>query len=311
MPCSVCQHPKRQEIDQALVAGSATLNSLCREHGLSTSALSRHKGHLAVKLHQTGERLQDILQQGCLFWISQALEITQNIARAAEAEGNFKLSLQAVSQGTRLVRIIQKQNLSLDRVLLYDIMTSPQWLTQSSLLPHDPEIMSRSRQSLVNNFSSPCPDAEPGAVPLSPSELALLQKIYASQTANQAASGPPPAPPIPCVKPKQGKKKKQKGKAGFSGNGKEAGKSGKLPGNFDCFDDEDEEYRNLELAKKIALVDLDPLLQDLSLAEEEAVFEHLDECGPLPEGKPISAYLFEQGLLLNRRPAQGLSAPRS
>ena len=44
MSCTICNHPKRQEIDQALLAGSASLNALCKEHGLSTSALTPPPG---------------------------------------------------------------------------------------------------------------------------------------------------------------------------------------------------------------------------------------------------------------------------
>ena len=49
MSCTVCQHPQRQEIDQVLVAGSATLNILSQEHGLSTSALHLHQVLQAVR----------------------------------------------------------------------------------------------------------------------------------------------------------------------------------------------------------------------------------------------------------------------
>lgn len=40
--CSVCDHPQRQNIDMALVAGQ-TLSQLAAVHNLSTSALSRHR----------------------------------------------------------------------------------------------------------------------------------------------------------------------------------------------------------------------------------------------------------------------------
>ena len=141
MSCTICQHPKRQDIDQALIAGSATLAALSQEYGLSTSALHRHKAHLQAKVNRAKDQLQDNLRQGCLFWLSQALEMAMQTAQAAQAEGNGKLVLQALRQGTRLITIILKQDLHLDDRVVYEILASPQWATQASLLPHDPKIM--------------------------------------------------------------------------------------------------------------------------------------------------------------------------
>ena len=67
----------------------------------------------------------DYLQQNCIFWLSQTLEMTLRTAQTAEVEGNGKLLLQAVSQGTRLVNIIMKHDLPLDDRLVYKIITSP------------------------------------------------------------------------------------------------------------------------------------------------------------------------------------------
>ena len=113
MPCTICNHPKRPEIDQALIAGSSTLAALGQEYGLSTSALHRHKAHLLAKVSRAKDQLQDNLRQGCIFWLSQALEMTMQTAKAAQAEGNGKIVLQAVSQD-HLIKIILKQDLHLD-----------------------------------------------------------------------------------------------------------------------------------------------------------------------------------------------------
>ena len=48
MNCSVCNHPERPAIDQALVGG-ATLAAVSKKYNLSTSALDRHKAHLRAR----------------------------------------------------------------------------------------------------------------------------------------------------------------------------------------------------------------------------------------------------------------------
>ena len=174
MSCTICQHPQRQEIDQAL--NRRVRHPGCPRPGysLSTSALHRHKAHLQAKVSRAQGQLQDNLRQGCLFWLSQALEMTMQTAQAAQAEGNGKLVLQALAQGTRLVTIILKQEFQLDDRVVYEILASPQWATQASLLPHDPDIMSMSRQSLSGALSSPCPDDPP------PSPSSFSRKIWTS-----------------------------------------------------------------------------------------------------------------------------------
>jgi hypothetical protein len=179
MSCTICNHLKRQAIDQALIAGSVTLAALSQEYGLSTSALHRHKAHLQAQVNRGKDRLLDHLRQGCLFWLTQALEMIMATAQAAESEGNGKLVLKALAQGTRLITLILKHDLPLDDRTVFELLSSPQWADQSGLLPHDPNIMALSRQSLNGIFSSPCPDGE--ALPessFSPDDLALMQQVF-------------------------------------------------------------------------------------------------------------------------------------
>ena len=122
---TICNHPKRQTIDQALINGSATSAALSQEYGLSTSALHRHKAHLLAKVDQAQAQLQDHLRLGCLFQLSQSLEMAMQTAKAAQAEGNGKLVLQAVQQGTRLIKIILKQDLHLDDRVIYAVRLLP------------------------------------------------------------------------------------------------------------------------------------------------------------------------------------------
>jgi hypothetical protein len=183
MSCTICNHPKRPEIDQALIAGSSTLTALGQEYGLSTSALHRHKAHLQAKVNRAKDQLQDNLRQGCIFWLSQALEMTMQTAKAAQAEGDGKIVLQAVSQVTRLIKIILKQDLHLDDRVIYAILASPEWSTQAGLLPEDPRIMAMSRQYLAETLSSPCPetpDSAPSPAPLSDQDLDQLQAMFPS-----------------------------------------------------------------------------------------------------------------------------------
>ena len=181
MSCTVCQHPQRQAIDQALMAKSDTLEALSQTYGLSTSALHRHKAHLHAKINRARHQVQDNLFHGCLFWLSQALEMSMQTAQAARQEGNHKIVLQALAQGTRLLKIILKQDFHLDDKMVYQILTSPQWTAQTGFLPADPQILAAGRQSLTGIFSSPCPAGEAlSESPASPEDLDTLQAILST-----------------------------------------------------------------------------------------------------------------------------------
>jgi hypothetical protein len=190
MSCAICQHSQRQEIDQALIAGSATPHSLCQEYGLSPSDLDRHKAHLQVKMNRAKAQVQDNLLQGCLFWLSQALEMSMQTAQAAQAEGNFKIVLQALAQGSRFIKIILKQDFRLDDKMVHAILTSPQWAANTGLLPSDPQILAAGRQSVSGDFLAPCLEQKPPPASSEPAcdlDLDLLQGMLTALTQSPAA----------------------------------------------------------------------------------------------------------------------------
>lgn len=48
--CTVCTHPDRRAIDEALILDNASLRDAARQFGLSKDSLARHKGHIAASL---------------------------------------------------------------------------------------------------------------------------------------------------------------------------------------------------------------------------------------------------------------------
>jgi hypothetical protein len=158
MLCTVCHHPQRQAIDRALLSRSATLAQLSQQHDLSQSALHRHKQHLLKKMLQTQNRFQDILREGYLFILNTFLELVMRTAQTAGAEGNSRLVLQAVRQGTGIIKFMAKLDVSLDPDTVYRLLASPQWADQGSLLPTDPQIFAGSHQTLADSLFSSCPE---------------------------------------------------------------------------------------------------------------------------------------------------------
>ncbi len=282
MSCTICQHPKRQAIDQALIAGSATRAALSQEYGLSTSALHRHKAHLQANVNRAKDQLQNNLYQSCFFWLSQALEMVMQTAQAAQAEGNFKVVLQAIRQGTRLITIILKQDFQLGPEVVYEILASPQWTTQASLLPDDPTIMSRSRQSLAGTLSSPCPEiAAVPPSPVSPEDLDLVKENLL-------------VPAQPAAQPKT-----------ENCLSKQREKGGKLPGKTPFKKDNNQKNQEDKLYEKITgIMDLPFQARQVPLETRNSkfatVFQGLENSGKIPADMPLSEYIYEQSLKDNQ-----------
>jgi hypothetical protein len=290
MSCTICQHPQRQKIDQALVAGSATLAALGQQYNLSTSALHRHKAHLQAKVSRAKDQLQDNLRQGCLFWLSQALEIAMATAQAAQAEGNAKIVLQALAHGTRIINLILKQDFQLDPGMVFGILASDQWSTQTGLLPHDPNLLALGRQSLTGTLAAPCPENDPVS-PVSTADLDLLQQDLLS-LAQQ------------LVQPQPGNRP-----------GQHREKSGKLPGNKRLQKDNNKKNQEDKLYEKISgmttLLGLPRTVPPETLSPKlQAALQQGDTLGKIPAGIPLSEYLHEQSLQESQaapKPAPGQS----
>jgi transposase-like protein len=124
--CTVCDHPKRQGIDEALVSG-APYRGVAKRFGLSESAVYRHKtehlpAHL-LKARKAEEVAQahDLLEQ---VWHTHALDI---LGRAEQA-GDLRTALATISQAQGNLDLLGKLAGELDERSMVDLIVSPEWL---------------------------------------------------------------------------------------------------------------------------------------------------------------------------------------
>jgi hypothetical protein len=165
MKCQTCSHPQRQAIDLALLTGNHTFEALSKIYHLSISSLFRHKNHLVEKMHQASQRLRDSQQQGSLFKLNAILDHVQRAIQTAEAEGNVDQVLKGSQVGSRLIRQIGQMEVPLGLDTVYRLISSPQWGTQDSILPTDPNIITGIHQSLAEAALFPCSDPPSEVLP--------------------------------------------------------------------------------------------------------------------------------------------------
>jgi hypothetical protein len=126
--CTLCEHPRREEMDKALVKDSSNL-SISSLFGVSESAVRRHKAnHLPAKLvmAQAAEevaRADDLLSQ-----VKNLQDRALAILDAAEEAGELRTALGAIREARGNLELLAKLLGELDERPVVNLNVSPQWL---------------------------------------------------------------------------------------------------------------------------------------------------------------------------------------
>jgi hypothetical protein len=126
--CTVCDHPGRHGIDEALVSG-APYRSVAKRFELSESAVYRHKAeHLPAHLLKARDveevaQADDLLEQ-MRHLQAQALDILER----AEKAGDLRTALVAISQARGNLELLGKLAGELDERPVVNLNVSPEWL---------------------------------------------------------------------------------------------------------------------------------------------------------------------------------------
>jgi transposase-like protein len=126
--CTVCDHPGRHSIDEALVSG-APYRSVAKRFGLSESAVYRHKTeHLPAHMLKAREveetaRADDLLEQ-----VRNLQTHALVILERAEKSGDLRTALAAISQARGNLELLGKLAGELDERPVVNLNISSEWL---------------------------------------------------------------------------------------------------------------------------------------------------------------------------------------
>ena len=126
--CTVCDHPEKHGIDEALVTG-APYRSVAKRFGLSESSVYRHKSeHLPAHLLKAREveevaQAEDLLEQ-VRHLQTHALDILER----AEKAGDLRTALAAISQARGNLELLGKLAGGLDERPVVNLNVSSEWL---------------------------------------------------------------------------------------------------------------------------------------------------------------------------------------
>ena len=105
--CTICRHAKTAEIDQMLIEGTS-LRNIAKRFGTSTTALHRHKQHLAPALAVAKEAAQEADAGTLLDKVKQLLVDAQRLTAQAEQAKQLDVALRGIREVRGVLELLGK-----------------------------------------------------------------------------------------------------------------------------------------------------------------------------------------------------------
>jgi hypothetical protein len=127
--CTVCMHPDRLAIDQALVSGAKQADLVSRYNLASKHCLSRHSiNHIPAALAKAQAAAEVAEGDNLLGLVLEHQATARRIAKDAEAGGEKRTVLLAVRELLRIVELQAKLAGQLSDGPTVNVVLAPQWL---------------------------------------------------------------------------------------------------------------------------------------------------------------------------------------
>lgn len=111
--CSVCIHPKREEIDAALVS-QVSIRDIAGQTGTAKSALDRHRKHLAPSLLKAEGAKEEARAENLLDTVRGLAVDAHRIRARAEKSNDLRTALDAIGKLTKIVELLAKLRVGAD-----------------------------------------------------------------------------------------------------------------------------------------------------------------------------------------------------
>lgn len=126
--CTLCNHPEREAIDQAL-AQSTPNRRIAAQYAVTEQAVRRHKQtHLPVLMVKAEEAREMAVADGLLGQVRGLQDRTLTMLRQAEEAGELRTALHAVREARANLELLAKLIGELDDRPQVNVLISPEWL---------------------------------------------------------------------------------------------------------------------------------------------------------------------------------------
>lgn len=153
--CTVCIHPKKDEINRVLLERSATYRIMADRYGLSQTALKRHKkGHLPVHVAKAHEAAEVAIADDLLQQIKALRNRSIAILQKAESAGDYRTALMGVREARGCIETLMEVEGELDRRGVVNVTLSPQWVELRTLIIESLKDHPDARQAVAGALQS-------------------------------------------------------------------------------------------------------------------------------------------------------------
>jgi hypothetical protein len=153
--CTVCTHPDRAEIDEALVGGEPVRQLASRYGTVGRMALQRHKAeHLPAKLLMA-QAAEEVAQADTL--LGQVRDLQERalaILDQAEEAGELRTALGAIREARGNLELLAKLLGELDERPVVNLNLSPEWLEMRTAIVIALEPYSEARDAVLKAIRS-------------------------------------------------------------------------------------------------------------------------------------------------------------
>ena len=104
--CSICEHPKRAEIEKAMLDG-ASLGEIAKRFGTTKSSLHRHrKDHVTANLAQAKQAREVANAETVLDYSATLRDKAMSILETAETAKDWPLALRAIRECKGVLKLL-------------------------------------------------------------------------------------------------------------------------------------------------------------------------------------------------------------
>lgn len=132
--CTICEHPKVEEINKALLEG-VSLRDLAGQYSVSKTALFRHKNeHIPTALTQAQEAQEVAKADTLLDQVAGLRDKALSILATAEQAGDLKTALQGIKEARACLELLAKLQGELQERTTVNVLINPQWLSLRTVI---------------------------------------------------------------------------------------------------------------------------------------------------------------------------------
>jgi len=134
--CTICTHPEKEAINQALVNGEP-FRHIAARYGTSTGALQRHKADDLPSIMVKSEEAREVAHADDLVWqIKQLRNKAIGILGKAETAGDLKTALMGVREARACIELLAEMEGEINRRPVFNLYMSAEWIEVRAVLLH-------------------------------------------------------------------------------------------------------------------------------------------------------------------------------